>query len=424
MCQTPHVGQRHNAVCTAVLRWRNRIFTTFECSWSGGTWLPFCDPSTFVESKLGLFKGLPGLAQDVSFEKHTGRVFLVGLLYTNTYAQQSRKGRKNAREKRGRGSQTNEKQSAEGCTRRMDMSFAGHPGPKAMRLNISPATVNTVSKTTVENVSPNSPNGADSANHAGFGKGLASNASVSPRSSSRSSGLAPKVPPAKPKQFHLHPQQQPKQRSNSQKRSPPRASSGSGSTTTASTTAGSLQVPPRERVQNGRWSIAEHNAFIAGLAKHGRNWKAIARHVITRTTVQVRTHAQKYFLKCKKTGQAEITFSSPSRRGTAGSRNSRRRSGSGSGGNDVVEHEKAKSKEASPQTTTSQSPTKRRKRKSTTLTAVTDDPQSVEVAESQKTFESPTKLRAKEADRVSTPPALAHMPRGIPIIIPFFPQIG
>jgi SHAQKYF class myb-like DNA-binding protein len=54
-----------------------------------------------------------------------------------------------------------------------------------------------------------------------------------------------------------------------------------------------------ERV--GRWSDHEHEVFLEGLHKYGKQWKTIANMIGTRTVVQVRTHAQKYFQKVEKT---------------------------------------------------------------------------------------------------------------------------
>lgn len=52
----------------------------------------------------------------------------------------------------------------------------------------------------------------------------------------------------------------------------------------------------------GRWTDEEHKIFVRGLRKHGKNWSVISQMVRTRTTVQVRTHAQKYFIKQQRAG--------------------------------------------------------------------------------------------------------------------------
>lgn len=43
--------------------------------------------------------------------------------------------------------------------------------------------------------------------------------------------------------------------------------------------------------------------FIKGLEMYGKGWKKIAGLIKTRTVVQIRTHAQKYFLKLTKARQ-------------------------------------------------------------------------------------------------------------------------
>ena len=50
----------------------------------------------------------------------------------------------------------------------------------------------------------------------------------------------------------------------------------------------------------GRWSHDEHEAFLLGLKLYGRKWKKVASVVRTRTVMQCRTHAQKYFQKLPK----------------------------------------------------------------------------------------------------------------------------
>ena len=50
----------------------------------------------------------------------------------------------------------------------------------------------------------------------------------------------------------------------------------------------------------GRWLAEEHEVFLKGLNEHGKQWKKIAVMIKTRSVVQVRTHAQKYFQKLHK----------------------------------------------------------------------------------------------------------------------------
>jgi len=49
------------------------------------------------------------------------------------------------------------------------------------------------------------------------------------------------------------------------------------------------------------WTPAEHERFLEALNRYGRkDVKAIADHVETRNATQVRTHAQKYFIRIKR----------------------------------------------------------------------------------------------------------------------------
>ena len=65
-------------------------------------------------------------------------------------------------------------------------------------------------------------------------------------------------------------------------------------------------IPPAGRVvesgqeHTGRWTRDEHEAFLSGLKLYGKEWKKVAARVKTRTVVQTRTHAQKYFQKMTK----------------------------------------------------------------------------------------------------------------------------
>lgn len=54
------------------------------------------------------------------------------------------------------------------------------------------------------------------------------------------------------------------------------------------------------------WLQEEHDRFLEALQKHGpKAMKAISDHVATRTPVQVRTHAQKYFQRLARISASE-----------------------------------------------------------------------------------------------------------------------
>jgi SHAQKYF class myb-like DNA-binding protein len=84
------------------------------------------------------------------------------------------------------------------------------------------------------------------------------------------------------------------------------------SATTISSLSGKPTMPKRNpstpvgkvvdagQEQTGRWTREEHQAFLAGLNQYGKEWKKVAAKVKTRTVVQTRTHAQKYFQKLQK----------------------------------------------------------------------------------------------------------------------------
>ena len=72
------------------------------------------------------------------------------------------------------------------------------------------------------------------------------------------------------------------------------AVSGTGTNSTTTSTGGE---------NTGRWTAEEHRLFLQGLEQHGKGWKKIASLIKSRTVVQIRTHAQKYFQKLAKARQ-------------------------------------------------------------------------------------------------------------------------
>lgn len=54
---------------------------------------------------------------------------------------------------------------------------------------------------------------------------------------------------------------------------------------------------PRKR---GHWSKEEHSRFVQGIQMYGKNWKKVVECVGTRSSNQIRSHAQKYFAKLEK----------------------------------------------------------------------------------------------------------------------------
>jgi SHAQKYF class myb-like DNA-binding protein len=50
----------------------------------------------------------------------------------------------------------------------------------------------------------------------------------------------------------------------------------------------------------GRWTYTEHLRFVQGLKRYGRQWQQIEKHIGSRTSQQIRSHAQKVFKHIEK----------------------------------------------------------------------------------------------------------------------------
>ncbi|KDO32019.1 hypothetical protein SPRG_03236 [Saprolegnia parasitica CBS 223.65] len=90
-------------------------------------------------------------------------------------------------------------------------------------------------------------------------------------------------------------------------------------TTTTSSTSMSMPVPmmmekklpsaskKHSGMNGGRWTDEEHESFLLGLNLYGREWKRVASKIKTRTSAQIRSHAQKYFAKLAKDAEMQLS---------------------------------------------------------------------------------------------------------------------
>eukprot|EP00467_Chlorarachnion_reptans_P016933 CAMPEP_0114525416 /NCGR_PEP_ID=MMETSP0109-20121206/22408_1 /TAXON_ID=29199 /ORGANISM="Chlorarachnion reptans, Strain CCCM449" /LENGTH=201 /DNA_ID=CAMNT_0001706987 /DNA_START=55 /DNA_END=660 /DNA_ORIENTATION=+ len=65
------------------------------------------------------------------------------------------------------------------------------------------------------------------------------------------------------------------------------------------------RCPRKYTIRNQRqaWTTEEHKRFLDGIRIYKRDWSKVTAHVGTRTVVQIRSHAQKHFIKLKRQGK-------------------------------------------------------------------------------------------------------------------------
>ena len=69
-----------------------------------------------------------------------------------------------------------------------------------------------------------------------------------------------------------------------------------------------IKIFVKENVNEGRWDENEHLRFLDAIYNYGTQWKQVQKYVRTRSSRQVRSHAQKFFLKLKLFKDPELGF--------------------------------------------------------------------------------------------------------------------
>ena len=54
------------------------------------------------------------------------------------------------------------------------------------------------------------------------------------------------------------------------------------------------------RIAKGRWTNEEHQAFLVSLRSFGKDWYRVEEAIGTRSSAQIRSHAQKFLCKLEK----------------------------------------------------------------------------------------------------------------------------
>jgi len=58
--------------------------------------------------------------------------------------------------------------------------------------------------------------------------------------------------------------------------------------------------------KEGRWTLKEHIQYLQALEQFGLNWKKISKLIPTRTTIQIRSHSQKFYKRLKECKDIEL----------------------------------------------------------------------------------------------------------------------
>ncbi|KAJ0027981.1 hypothetical protein Pint_35559 [Pistacia integerrima] len=97
------------------------------------------------------------------------------------------------------------------------------------------------------------------------------------------------------------------------------ATTSSAATTSTATDGGGKKVRKPYTITKSResWTEEEHDKFLEALQLFDRDWKKIEDFVGSKTVIQIRSHAQKYFLKVQKNGTtAHVPPPRPKRKAT------------------------------------------------------------------------------------------------------------
>ncbi|KAJ1429560.1 SANT/Myb domain [Sesbania bispinosa] len=85
----------------------------------------------------------------------------------------------------------------------------------------------------------------------------------------------------------------------------PPAPGAATASTTAEDPSKKIRKPYTITKSRESWTEQEHDKFLEALQLFDRDWKKIEAFVGSKTVIQIRSHAQKYFLKVQKNGTSE-----------------------------------------------------------------------------------------------------------------------